>query len=592
VQSPAARHAEGAEPTDTSCKRQGSTAWTRWIVAAVLMLAASACTRQAPTPWEGPVLTRPRTQLTVDQLNAGRTPPFLDMSFFTKPDWSTNDAHPISGTISFAESGMVSLKERASYPGEDLFPRFAMDFIARDDALIPRERSLIDTRPHGDSYWDVIVGVGKVWREENDGEWSRASFPINLVARYVGEVRNCVGSFVYRADAMSRVAVQCSQETAVLDAQQLGDVRGAVPATYEPKTFADDAAVLAEYDRSAARRIPMASLGTIDRDGKIAAYFDKSIKTNASTSLGAVYLDGTLYTNPARTRHGIYPYPADMRHGVFSVTKSMVGALALFYFAERYGEAIFDAAISDYVPAFAGLPEWQGVTFSHALNMATGTRAGEDLLYEPLELAPDKEAAIRNIAGFGDFPEAPGEEFNYATTNTFVISYALENYVKTREGDGVHWWSLVHENVLEPIGAENFRVLLTRDEDPADRIPILGLGALPNLDEAAKIAVLIFNEGEHHGRQILNRRRIREALGRTDWRGYRIDSRHGYRHSFWSAPIRTGACRVNAVYMQGLGANHVIFLPSGVIVFRFMDEDDMNIDSLVRSVENVRSSCQ
>jgi hypothetical protein len=34
----------------------------------------------------------------------------------------------------------------------------------------------------------------------------------------------------------------------------------------------------------------------------------------------------------------------------------------------------------------------------------------------------------------------------------------------------------------------------TRDTDPAHRVPILGLGALPNLDEAAKIAVLIFSE--------------------------------------------------------------------------------------------------
>ncbi|MEZ5393837.1 MAG: hypothetical protein R2724_13495 [Bryobacterales bacterium] len=30
------------------------------------------------------------------------------------------------------------------------------------------------------------------------------------------------------------------------------------------------------------------------------------------------------------------PYPGAMRHGVFSVTKSMAGALAMFYFAERW----------------------------------------------------------------------------------------------------------------------------------------------------------------------------------------------------------------------------------------------------------------
>jgi CubicO group peptidase (beta-lactamase class C family) len=565
--------------------------WNCIICVLGLSLTGSACAREAPLPWNGPVLAQPRLQLTVEQLMAGDTPPFLDMSFFAKPDWAQDGAHPFSGTISFTETTMVSPKDREPYPGEDLFPKFAVDFTTRDGALIPRERSVIDTRAQSDSYWDVIIGVGKVWREETDGTWSRASFPLNLVARYVGEVRNCVGSFVYDARAMSNVAVQCSQETAVLDAQQLGNVRVAAHATYHPGAF-DGASVLAKYDQFRSRRIPVAPLSAIDRDGRIAGYFDKSLQTNASTSLGAVYMDGTLYMNPARTRHGPYPYPDDMRHGVFSVTKSMAGALAMFYFAERYGEKLFDEEIADYVPAFAGLREWQGVTFSHALNMATGTRAGEDLLYEPLELAPNKEAAINNIAGFGDFPEAPGEEFNYATTNTFVLSYALENYVTEREGQGVHWWSLVHEHVLKPIGAENFRLLHTRDEDPSTRIPILGLGALPNLDEAAKIAVLIFSDGKYDGRQILNRNKVREALGRTGWRGYRIDSRQRYRHSFWSKPIRAGMCSVNAVFMQGLGANHVIFLPSGVIVFRFMDEDDMNIDPLVRSVERVRSSCQ
>ncbi|MEZ5393836.1 MAG: hypothetical protein R2724_13490 [Bryobacterales bacterium] len=64
------------------------------------------------------------------------------------------------------------------------------------------------------------------------------------------------------------------------------------------------------------------------------------------------------------------------------------------------------------------------MTFSHTLNMVTGKSAqARTCSYEPLELAPDKEAAIGNIARFGDFPEAPGEkqEFNYATTNTFVL---------------------------------------------------------------------------------------------------------------------------------------------------------------------------
>ena len=106
---------------------------------------------------------------------------------------------------------------------------------------------------------------------------------------------------------------------------------------------------------------------------------------------------------------------------------------------------------------------------------------------------------------------------------------------------------------------------------------------------------MIANEGEYEGEQILNRNKIREALGRTDWRGYRINSRLRYRHSFWSRRVRQGLCRVDVAYMQGLGGNHVIFLPSGAIVFRFTEELDENLDEnivpLVRSVERIRSSC-
>jgi CubicO group peptidase (beta-lactamase class C family) len=305
-------------------------------------------------------------------------------------------------------------------------------------------------------------------------------------------------------------------------------------------------------------------------------------------------MDGTLYVHPPQTRHGTYPYTAEMRQGVFSVTKSMAGALSMFYFAERYGESIFDELIADYVPAFAGLPEWQGVTFSHALNMVTGTRAGEsgDLLYYPLELAPDSETAISNIARFGDFPEAPGEKFNYATTNTFVLSYALENYVQAREGEGVHYWDLVRDNVLAPIGADDFGLLFTRDADRSQAVPILGLGAFPTLDNAAKIARLIANEGEHEGMQLLNRNKIREALGRTEWEGYPAFSGLRYSHSFWSTNVFVGLRRVRVSYMEGLGDNRILFFPSGLISFQFTDEFDDKLNELVRAVEGVRSSSQ
>jgi CubicO group peptidase (beta-lactamase class C family) len=572
----------------------------RWtlVTLSILALAISGCDQGMadPEPWTGPRLEQPRTQATVEHLLASAPLPFLDMSFFARPTWAHDDAEPLSGTIAFADSRLVPAMTREAYPGERLFPALRIDVVTDGGVLIPRRRDVIDMRTVSESYWDLSFGPGRVWREAEDDGWSRASFPVNLHGRYVGEVRNCVATFVYRDETMSNVALQCSQETAVLEAQQVGDVRAMLQATFEAGPLADADALRAAHRAAEARRIPTAPLTDIDRDGRIADYFERSFWTRASTSLGAVYLDGTLYVHPASTRHGTYPYEAEMRHGVFSVTKSAAGALALFYFAERYGEEIFDALIVDYVPAFAHLPEWQGVTFAHTLNMVTGTRAGdrteEDLLYEPLELAPDKEAAIRNIARFGDYPEAPGERFNYATTHTFVLSYALQNYVEEREGEGVLYWDLVREHVLEPIGAGDFGVLLTRDELPSERIPILGLGAVPTLDEAAKIARLIWDEGVYEGQQLLNRNAIREALGRTEWRGYDSGGGTRYRHSFWSRTVRVGLCQVQVTFMEGMGGNHVLFLPSGAIAFRFMDEFDMDTAPLIRAVEGVRSSCR
>ncbi len=564
-------------------------------VAVSLSLAGVGCKSSGPAPCGGTPMSEPRTGLTVEDLLEEETPPLLDLSYLARPDWADGGADAIEGSVALnaVDLELDFPETRALYAGEARFPSVTLDFLSRDGQLIPRERGLIATGGDSDSLWDVMVGTGATWREPGDGDWSRASFPLSLVDRYFNQVRNCVATFVYQGEVMSPAYVQCSQETADADDEQLGNIRALVPAAYTPGAFPDAAEVIEAHATSLADRLPTLPLSEWDDDGEIADYLEKSLLTCASTSVGAVYADGTLFVHPPQTRHGPYPYPSEMRHGVYSVTKSLAGALSMFYLAERYGEEVFEARIADHVPALAGRPEWQGVTFSHALNMATGTRGGEaaDLLYEPLVLADTKEEAIANIAELGDAPEAPGQAFHYATTNTFVLSYALQHYVEEREGPGVRYWDLVRQDVLVPIGAGDLDLLLTRDEDAAERIPLLGFGARPTLDEAAKIALLIANEGEHGGQQLLHRGKIREALGRTGWQGYEIDGQHRYRHSFWSTSVRTGTCHSEVSYMQGHGANHVLLLRSDVIVLRFMDEFDEDIETLVRGVERVRSSC-
>jgi CubicO group peptidase (beta-lactamase class C family) len=514
------------------------------------------------------------------------------MSFFTKPNWATEAKTPFSGALTLRESQLTFPKEKEYYPGENVFPKLELDFISYNGELIPRQKNKISTRNQNNSYWDVVVGTGKIWHEAGDKDWDRASFPLTLTDRWVGQARNCVATFVYKADSISTVCLQCSQETADIDDRQLGNISGKLQADYQAKIYVDSSTQIAQHLQAKSNRLPIRPLHELDTNGEIAAYFERMLYTNAPTSMGAVWTNGKLYMHPPKTRHGRYPYPDDMRHGLYSVTKSMAGALALMYFEERYQEQLFDALIVEYVPALAKHEGWQGVTFSHALNMVSGTVGGEsaDMLFSTLIAAPTAEEAINNIAKLGDAPEPPGEKFNYASTNLFVLSYALQRYVEAKEGMPVNYWDLVQENVLEPIGAAHFSVLRTMETDPSREIPILAYGALPTLDEAAKIALLFANDGRWGEQQILNKKRVQELFGKTAWKGHSTDNDYrggNYQHGFWSKEIKTPNETIEPRFMLGFGENYVVFLPGETILFRFLDEHDLNIDALILEVEKV-----
>ncbi len=558
------------------------------------VLLVNSCDKK-PESWNGQKLDHPRNQLTVEQLLGENLLPLIDMSYFARPEWAQAANCQFSGELSMVKTEINYPIGRSYYPGENIFPALTIDFISNDEALIPIQPEILLNTLQGEDSWNVLVGTGKIWHEAEDGAWCRASFPLTLTDSYIGQARNCVATFVYKDDSVSKVYLQCSQETADNNDHQVGDMRALLPATFKPKTYSDSQTVVENRKRLESERLPVYPLATIDADNKIGAYFDKSIFTHAPTSLGAIVKDGIIYLHPPKTRHGLYPYPNEMRHAVYSVSKSMTGALALFYFAERYGAAVFDELITAYVPALTHLPEWQGVTFSHTLNMVTGTEGGEDAarMYEILVRARTAEEAINNIAMLGDKQGKPGEIFNYASTNLFVLSYALQNYVEKHEGKGIRYWDLVHENVLVPLGADDFTLLCTVEANGIKGIPLLAYGALPTLDHVAKIAGLFSNEGAYKGQQLLHKEKCREAMGRTTWAGYSTNNDYRgkhYRHAFWATDIKANRYPVEVTYMLGYGGNYVWFFPDNLIAIRFMDEYDLDFKDLVKSVAQVRAS--
>jgi len=566
----------------------------RTFIIALAVMAVGGCSSIKSIPFEGTTLTQPRQQLTVDQLQEPATSHVLDMSYLAKPNWGQKATDRFSGSFTFVETKMITPIDDSDWhgSGQTLFPSFSVDFVSDDDVLTPRYKGIISTRQKGKSYWNVIVGTGNIWKEADDQEWNRASFPLTLVSRQVGQVRNCVGTFIYNQKKVSRIYVQCSQETSPIDDYQPGDMLVYLSAEYQPKIFDDTTNIIQQYYKTITTRLPVYPLDEIDKD-KLAYLFDKRKASNAPTSLGALVIDEKIYLHPPKTRHGIYPYPHEMRHGVFSVTKSLVGGLSMFYLAQRYGEAIFDERITDYVPLLPNHPGWQSVTFSNALNMVTGTEGGEEgALIVPFILTSTADEGIKKISELKNSSEAPGEEFNYASTNTFVLSYAMQKYVEKKEGKGTYYWDLVRENVLKPINAESLALQHTEEIDGSKGIPLLAWGAFPTIDETAKIASLLLNEGRHRGKQLLHGGKIREALNRTEWTGYPAPDGKHYNHSFWSHNISSANCDLKVSYMLGYGGNYVTFLPSNVIIIRFMDENDYYIDPLVHAVEKIKTSCK
>ena len=538
-----------------------------------------------------------RDQFLVDDLLNAQKPKIYALGLSEPKNPFVLPERNFEGTLTLSETRMYSSidDENWSGAGQTLFPSLSLEFVTYQDRLLPVEPGILSTWSQQNSYWDVIIGTGWIWGVD-DSDWNRAVLPLHLVSRRVGQVRNCVLNFFYRANFISSAHLQCSQETAPPDAYQRGDFIAKISTNFDPHDIPQRVDIIAAHEKHINALLPTLDWQEVDPDFSVASVFDGAEVNPLEISASALVLDGTLYRRPSLTNHGIYPFPDDMRHGVYSVTKTLAGALSLLYLAERYGDSIFDAFISDYVPALSNHPGWQGVTFEHTINMATGT-VGSDRgnAITPFILSSSAEQGIQAIANLGDARSAPGEQFSYASTNTFVLSYAMQKYVEALEGPNTNYWQLVEENVLQVIGAEGLAVQHTEELEGATGIPILAWGAFPTLDETAKIALLFLNEGEYLGTQLLHRERLRDALGKNEVEHYTTNfagplGNARYLHSFWIETSQTD-CPIEFRYMAGHGGNFVTMHESGAIGIRYMDQNLHNPNTIGSAVELLRPSC-
>ncbi|HEU4367126.1 MAG TPA: serine hydrolase domain-containing protein [Methylomirabilota bacterium] len=541
-----------------------------------------------------------RDRLTADELTAaafsGRGPVHNDY-FMPLGAWGPA-RHTLRGALTVAAASMSgSSRGCPSLPTP--VPAFTVAFFTAGEHLVPVIRDIV---PAG----RLIVSPGRVWSEPGDGGMSRASFPFVLVNQVHNGAHNGLATFLFDDTRVSALRLQIVQETS---AWSKFDFWGHLPMTYTPGPIASEPALRAEFAEELRARTPMRPWSTLPASPALAT-FDGDAEPGDISANGLV-LDGTLYVRGCNTRHGPFPYCREMRHGVFSVTKSLGAAVALLRLAQKYGDAVLDEKVVDYLPPgsrpHAG---WNDVTFADALNMATGigdegrerdgsTSADENRpkmfgwivkrsLREKLEIA----------LSYGKYAWNRGEVLRYNSTQTFVLAVALDAYLKRREGPHAHLWDMVRAEVFRPIGILHAPKMHTIESDGSRGVPQLGYGLYPTVDDVAKLTALLQNGGRHDGAQLLSATKLAEALYRTSaTAGLPSGSRNRfgagrYHLSFWSAPYRTSTgCFFQIPLMLGYGGNLVALLPNGVSVFRFADGMNFDVDTMILAGESLRPFC-
>jgi hypothetical protein len=510
--------------------------------------------------------------------------------------------HTLEGTLTVPEFRI----HRPAPPGQVVrssditFPGFSVEFFTYEEHLVPTVRDVIPSSA-GQSRWRIILSPGQIWSEPQDGGMSRASFPFLLSDEFSNEAHNGIATFLYDDAQVSSFRFQVVQETCPWNRT---DYWGQSAMDYLPHPLEDRDALAIQFAEELRLRIPIRPWSELVQKygADLVNTFSGPIPALDISTTGLV-LDGAIYLQPCFTRYGAFPYCHTMRHGVFSVTKSMGAGVAMLRLAEKCGENVFELKIADYVEVTADHDGWDEVTFGDALNQATGigdkadlkafTGEEDDAKFSRFMEARSAQEKLEVCFSYGDYPWGPGEVARYNSINTFVLSVAMDRFLKGQEGPDADIWDMVVEEVYHPIGVLYAPIMRTTEPDGSRGIPIFGYGLYPTVDDVAKVAELYHHGGQHQGQQLLHAGKLAEALYQVEDIGFPTGDRNQqgdvlYSLSFWSVPYRTSTGSFFQVpYMSGFGGNHVALMPNGMTAFRFSDAHVYGVETMVKVADGI-----
>lgn len=546
-----------------------------------------------------------RRVLTFDELMQGvkHSAP-VDNADLTMPANPVEPEYVFQGRLELI--GEVSSGEMEQLHGNPIqepevahLPEFDFEFVQHERYLIPVQRGLIITEH---PYWNYMLEPGRVWQEETDQGYSRASFPFALVWKGSNAIFNGVMTFLFNDQGSSKVWYQVTQETTISLSLNMW---GQLDANYQHQPVEQAEHVRQVFQEELAERFPSKTIEQIGEDypGVDINSFGRGISTQHMTWYGVV-VDGVNYVGGCQTRWGAYPYCESMRAPSYSTAKSAFVSTVMMRLAQKYGAEVPELLIKDYVPEAAGSSgDWSRVTFNHTLDMATGNFSSAGFMVDEERWDTDpfwtEEYYAELISAAFNWANsaAPGTQWVYRTSDTFILTRAMQNYLQSLEGPQADIFQFVVNEVYKPLKLNpgTYTVLRTRDNNWQGQ-PYGGYGQWWIPDDLAKITTLLnVDHGVIEGEQVLHPGLLDAALQRDpNDRGVDIDSHRKYNNAFWAnryTEVDGFACEFWVPQMLGYSGIVVALFPNGITYYYASDNREFTWEAALHEADKIVPLC-
>jgi hypothetical protein len=557
--------------------------------------------RALPTPYTTETM---RSQLTYPALMEGfdaDSP--LDEAALTPPTGAAQPELTFEGRLELldeAKSGGIQILsglEDADATTAHL-PEFDFEFVQSGGYLIPMQRGLIIT---SHPFWNYLLEPGRVWQESGDQGMMRASFPFALIPKNSNAIFNGTMTFLFDGSRVSRVWYQITQETT---SSSTANFWGLLKAVYHPQAITGAEQTRASFSLELAERFPTKPIEqlAVDYPGVDISAFSRNVTPEHMTWYGVV-ANGVNYVGGCKTRFGLYPYCEWMRAPSYSTAKSAFVSVALMRLMQKYGTDVASLLIKDYVPEAASSPgDWSKVTFDNTLDMATGNYSTSSYMVDEEGrifsefFGVDTYAEKMKVAFDWPHSAAPGSTWVYRSSDTFIVTTAMQNYLRDKEGAQADLFNFVVDEVYRPIKlGPGFYSILRTSENNWQGNPIGSFGMWWIPDDIAKLTTFLnIDNGTSDGEQILDPELLMSALQKNP--NDRGVGRPGgkYNDAFWADmySTRNGIdCTLYIPYMAGYSGDIVVLLPNGVTYYYFSDNHEFIWDDAVREANKISPLC-